>query len=200
MEEFKPNSHKAKEEAKSSAEKKVEKVVSGKATTRKKSGASKFANAFFSEDISNVKSYILTEVIIPAAKKTISDIVTNGIDMILYGEAGRTKKTSNASKISYREYYDRPSRSFEELRARSVFNYDDITFDNKADASDVLSRMYDLIDLYGEVSVADMYDMSGVTAPHTFNNYGWTRLSTADIVRLRDGGWGINLPNAKPLR
>ena len=200
MEEFKPNSHKAKEEAKSSAEKKVEKVVSGKATIRKKSGASKFANAFFSEDISNVKSYIFTEVIIPAAKKTISDIVTNGIDMILYGEAGRTKKTSNASKISYREYYDRPSRRFEEPRARSVFNYDDITFDNKADASDVLSRMYELIDLYGEVSVADMYDMAGITAPHTFNNYGWTRLSTADIVRLRDGGWGINLPNAKPLR
>ena len=33
---------------------------------------------------------------IPAGKKLIDDIVTNGISMLLYGEAGRTKKNTKA--------------------------------------------------------------------------------------------------------
>mgnify|MGYP004450855969 CR=1 FL=1 len=83
MENYPSNSHKAREEV---AEKKVEKVVSGKTSTKKKSGMRKLSDTFLSEDVSNVKSYIFSEVLLPAAKKLVSDIVTNGIDMLLYGE------------------------------------------------------------------------------------------------------------------
>ena len=83
MENYPSNSHKAREEV---AEKKVEKVVSGKTSTKKKSGIRKLSDTFLSEDVSNVKSYIFSEVLLPAAKKLVSDIVTNGIDMLLYGE------------------------------------------------------------------------------------------------------------------
>ena len=86
MEEYKSNSDKARQEQ---SEKKVEAVITGTAKTRKKGEMQKFANVFIAEDANNVMSYILMEVIVPAAKKAISDIVTTGIDMILYGEAGR---------------------------------------------------------------------------------------------------------------
>ena len=96
---YKPNSHKYKEEQKnlSTDRKKVEKVVTGKVKTKKKSEASKLKDVFISEDVSNVKSYILMDVLIPAAKKAISDIVSNGIDMILYGETRGRKSSSGAS-------------------------------------------------------------------------------------------------------
>lgn len=93
MEEYKTNSDKSRQEQ---SEKKVEAVISGKAKTRKKGEMQKFADVFIAEDANNVKSYILLEVIVPAIKKAISDIVTTGIDMILYGEAGRTRKNGSA--------------------------------------------------------------------------------------------------------
>ena len=47
MEEYKPNSHKSKEEQQTAPpEKKVEKVVSGSVKSRKKSEIQKFANVF----------------------------------------------------------------------------------------------------------------------------------------------------------
>ena len=112
MEEYKPNSHKSKEEQRESdtlPEKKVGKVIVGSAKSKKKGEMQKFADIFISEDVGNVKSYIIMEVLVPAVKKAISDIVTNGIDMILYGETGRTKKSATASKVSYGKFYDRDS-------------------------------------------------------------------------------------------
>ena len=91
MEDYKSNSDKVRQELHS--DKKVEAVITGNAKPRKRGEIQKFADVFIAEDARNVKFYILMEVIVPAVKKAISDIVTTGIDMILYGEAGRMKKT-----------------------------------------------------------------------------------------------------------
>lgn len=103
MEEYKPNSHRSKEERKESIpEKHVEKVISGTVKPKKKSEMQKFADVFISEDVNNVKSYIVMDVLVPAIKKAISDIVTNGIDMILYGEAGKSKRILQRPKYPIR--------------------------------------------------------------------------------------------------
>ena len=201
MEEYKPNSHKYKEDQNRSApEKKVEKVIAGTVKSKKKSEIRKFTDVFISEDIDNVKSYILLDVLIPAIKKAISDIVTNGIDMILYGETGKTKSNSIASKISYRSYYDGRNgrRDYSAIRTKISYNYDDIIFDNRGEAEDVLSRMDELISTYGLVSVADLYDLVGVTGNYTDNKYGWTNIRSASVIRVRDG-YMLKLPKALPL-
>ena len=161
MENYKPNSHKSKEEQQEAlAERKVEKVIKGSAKTKKRSDVKKFADVFISEDAGNVKSYIIMDVLIPAIKKAISDIVTNGIDMMLYGEAGRSKKKSPASKISYRSYYESDNdrrRDYSSIRTRSTYEYDDIVLDNRGEAESVLSTMDELVETYGMVSVADLH-------------------------------------------
>jgi len=201
MEEYKPNSHKSKEDQKGSIpEKKVEKVIAGTVKSKKKSEIQKFTDVFISEDINNVKSYILLDVLIPAIKKAISDIVTNGIDMILYGETGKTKSNSTASKVSYRSYYDGRNgrRDYSAVRTKISYNYDDIIFDNRGEAEDVLSRMDELISTYGLVSVADLYDLVGITGNYTDNKYGWTNIRSASVIRVRDG-YMLKLPKALPL-
>lgn len=202
MEEYKSNSHKSKEEQRTAktSEKKVEKVVSGSVKTRKKSEIQKFADVFIQEDAQKVKSYILMDVLVPAVKKAISDIVTNGIDMILYGETGHTKKNGSASKVSYRSYYDKRDdrRNYSSNRTRTGYEYDDVTLDNRGEAEEVLSRMDELIATYGLVSVADFYDLVGVTGNYTDNKYGWTDIRNASVVRIRDG-YTIKLPKALPL-
>lgn len=186
MEEYTPNSHKFKAEI--AEKKKVEKVVKGKVGTRKKTGVRKLTDIFVSEDAANVKSYILMDVLIPSVKKAVSDIVTNGIDMILYGESGRTKKTSPSSKISYRSYYERDDERYRESRkAKTGYSYDEIVLETRGEAEEVLTRMDELIETYGMVSVADLYDLVGITCNYTDNKYGWTSIRNAEPVRIRDG-------------
>lgn len=198
MEEYKSNSDKARKEQ---SEKKVEAVITGTAKTRKKGEMQKFADVFIAEDANNVKSYILMEVIVPAVKKAISDIVTTGIDMILYGEAGRSKR-STANKVSYRNYYDQSSecvRAGSGSTRRGGIDYDDIVFDTRGDAESVLDAMHDIIAQYGTVSVADLYDLARVPNDNfTMNRYGWTNLNGAQPVRVRDG-YILKLPRVVPL-
>lgn len=202
MEDYKSNSFKSKETPNEPIpEKKIEKVTTGKVVTKKHSGIRKFADVFVSEDVESVKSYILLDVLVPAVKKAISDIVTNGIDMILYGENGSNNvKKSTASKISYQRYYDdrRDDRRHAEPQRQLGYSYDDIIIESRGEAEDALSRMSELVDTYGMVTVADMCDLLGVTCRYTDNKYGWTDIHTARIVRTRDG-YMIKLPRAMPI-
>lgn len=200
MEEYTPNTHKFKERQKQLAEKpKVEKVIKGSAKTKEKGEFRKFIDTFISEDVDNVKSYIVLDVLIPAAKKAISDIVTNGIDMILYGESGVSRKRSTSSRVSYRDFYDSKRRDDRSVsRTRTGYSYDDLVFESRGEAEEVRERMDELIDTYGQVSVADMYDLAGITCEYTDNNYGWINIRNATVDRVRDG-YILKMPKALPL-
>lgn len=200
MEEYGPNSYKSKEKQKENLpEKKVEKVILGSARSRKKGEFQKFTDIFVSEDISNVKSYIFLDVIVPAVKKAISDVVTNGIDMILYGESGKYRKNQYSTKVSYGQHYSSGNRETRELTQRRGFSYDDILFETRGDAESVLDAMNDIISQYDVVSVADLYDLADVSTDNfTANKYGWTDISGCKAVRVREG-YILKLPKASPI-
>ena len=199
--ECKPNSNKYKQEqAELATERpKINKVVTGN-VKRSKNGGSKLADVFISEDVSNVKNYILMDVIVPAIKKAISDVITNGIDMLLYGSNGRTNANrSTASTISYNRYYGRDDHPrISDPVQTSRYSYDTITLDTRGEAEEVLARMDEIIDTYKMVRVADFYDLVGVTGNYTDNKYGWTNIRNAEVVRVRDG-YRIKLPRALPI-
>lgn len=209
MEEYGGNSHKMKDEqkalpAKLSEEKKVEKVISGSAKPKKKGEIQKFADVFISEDVGNVKSYIFMEVLVPAVKKAISDIVTNGVDMILYGETRQKKNSTTTTKVSYGKYYgnsgeqEHRSSSYRQS-GRSGFDYDEIIFETRGDAESVLDAMNEIISQYGVVSVGDLYDLAAVSTDNfAVNKYGWTDIAGCKAVRVRDG-YVLKLPKAYPL-
>lgn len=198
MSEYKSNSHRSKEEQVEN--KKVEKVVKGSVKTKRRSSGAKFKDVFMAEEASSVKDYILMDVLLPAVKKAISDVVTNGIDMILYGETGRSSSGRKSSKVSYTKYYDDRERGYERdyRRVRRGYEFEDIFLETRGEAEEVLNRMEDLIDNYGIVSVADLYDLVGITGNYTDNKYGWTNLRNARIERARDGYY-LNLPKALPI-
>lgn len=195
MEEYKPNSHKSKEERKESIPKKhVEKVISGTVKSKKKSEMQKFADVFISEDVNNVKSYIVMDVLVPAIKKAISDIVTNGIDMILYGEAGKSKKN-----VSYQKYYNGGKKDYATPKSQTSYEYDELLFETRGDAESVLDAMNEIIAQYGVVSVADLYDLANVfNDNYAANKYGWTDIAGCRAVRVRDG-YILKLPKPTPL-
>ena len=206
MEEYKSNSYRSKELQKNDdvkpEDRKIEKVVTGVVKTKKKSKISQAMNNFISEDAKNVKSYVFGEVLIPAIKKAISDIVTDGIDIILYGEARGRNKRSTADRVSYRSYYDdrggRNRMNERQAIMAGSYSYDDIILSTRGEAEDVLSRMDELIETYGLVRVADLYDLVGITGNYTDNKYGWMNIRNAEIIRVRDG-YMIKMPRAVPI-
>lgn len=202
---YAPNSHKYREQQKQAAntteEKRVQKVTKGPVKT-KTNELRKFADIFISEDVNSVKSYIFMDVLVPAIKKAIYDIVTNGIDMFLYGGSGRTKSNSNSSRVSYRNYYDQKNnnapRPSENNKSSNGFNYDDIVFDNRGDAERAKQQMQDIVARYGIVTVNDLYEMVDLNAPFTSTKYGWMDVSSAEVIRTRDG-YILKLPRATPI-
>lgn len=204
MDNYKPNSDALKEQRSRvrPEEKKVEKVVTGVVKTKKKSKINNFMGNIISEDAKSVKTYVFGEVLIPAIKKAISDIVTDGIDIILYGESRGRNKRSTADRVSYRNYYDdrgtRPRMNERQAIMAGSYSYDDIILSSRGEAEDVLARMDELMDTYGLVRVADLYDLVGITGNYTDNKYGWTNIRNADIIRVRDG-YMIKMPRAVPI-
>lgn len=204
MEEYASNSHSSKELKREDVpeRKKLTRVTSGEVRTRKKS---KLATAFLSEDISNIKSYILMEIIVPSIKNVITDVVTNSIEMLLHGDSGRTKRTgTGGSKVPYRKYYDdkndnRRDYSATTTRTKTGYSFYEVIVSSKGEAEDVLSIMDERIAEYGVVSVADLYELVNIEGDYTDNKYGWTNLRSANSIRVAGGGYLIKLPKAMPL-
>lgn len=194
------NSHKGRGDTKQKQAlegKRAEKVVHGKVKT-KKNEMRKLTDIFISEDVANVKNYILMDVLVPSIKKAIYDIVVNSLDMSLFGGRGGGKR-STADKISYRDYNGVSRRDDRSTRTTSGYSYDDIILETRGEAEAVLSRMDEIMEEYDIVRVADLYDLVGITGEHTDNKYGWTNIRNAEVVRVRDG-YTIKMPRALPIR
>lgn len=202
--EYKSNSYRSKEEQKQQEKKeerqKLEKIVTGTVKTKKKSELHKLTDIFISEDVKNVKSYVLMDVLVPAIKKAISDIVTNGIDMILYGESGRRTRSSSGSSsyVSYRDYSRKEDRRPTEPIRRNAYDFGSVILESRGEAEAVLDRMTEIIEAYEFVAVADLFDLLGQDCQYTDQKYGWTNLRDASVERTRDG-YLLKLPKVTPL-
>ena len=198
MNDIKPNSHKYKTE--NSEKKKIEPVVKSGAKLRKKNELQKVAGSIISEDAKSVKSYILMDVLVPAIKDAIEDIVTNGIRMLLRGDtsARRSGPSGGISHISYNKAYDRRDLSSLD-RPRGVMDFDDLILPTRYEAEEVLRSLDDLIETYRIVSVADMYEAAGIRDfEYTARNYGWKDIRRAEVVHVRNGYW-LKMPNVSPI-
>lgn len=177
-------------------EKKVEKVVSGNVKTRKKSEVKKFAGIFIPDDTTSVKSYILMDVVVPGIKNALAEVVS----ILLFGETGHTGGKKSGSKISYQRYYDerRDDRRDRSRRTSTGYEFDDIIIESRGEADMVLEQLEEIIATYGVASVAELYDLVGISGRFTDNKYGWTDLRNAKVVRGRDG-YILQLPRALPI-
>lgn len=196
MEEYPSNSHKSKEKEEALPEKKVDKVIVGNVKTTKKKGLNKLFELFVSDEINDIKSYVLFNIVIPGIKRIISD----GVDVALNGETGRRRTNGTTIISNYRGGYHADDRSqHDRFNIHDLYEIDDITLDNYGDCVMVLDEMNALIERYGLVSVSDLYDMLGRTGrSHTDCKYGWNSLKTARIIPVH-GGFKLKLPRVIPL-
>lgn len=209
MQDYKPNSHRFKEEEKNRPavredKKEIKKVVKGTVKVKKKGLFASAVDEFVNEDLANIKTYLITDVIIPTVKNTIWDAFTNTLDMILYKGDGRNRKNAPGSSrvpyVSYNKVSDnrRDNRGYRDEPRRGRFDFSGICFTSKADADAVLEQMDAIMDEYKMVTVVDFYDLVGITGEYTDSKYGWTNIRNARTVHGRDGYY-IEMPKPLPI-
>lgn len=174
------------------AKEKKEIVSVAKARVKRESTAKKVVSEIIREDARSVSETVLWDVIIPTVKNLISDTVTRGIESMLYG--GDSRPRSRSSYSDYSGYSrpkgtrDRPAERRERRSARHAEpERNEIIFDTRSDANDVIDRMSDLIDQYGQVSLADLNALIGASSNFIDDNWGWTDMGSFDVRQVRDG-------------
>lgn len=206
--EFEPNSQKYRMEkaVKDTEEKKIEKVVTGTVTKRKRSLAKRFADIFFTEDVGDVKTYLIYDVLVPAIKENIVDLITSAAGMIFFGEASRRTRKSpggNGSKVNYGSYFsggERREKMPNYARSRVAHNFDDVIFETRGEAELVLDGMIEILNSeYKQVTVADFYDLAGMSTTFTDNKFGWTDLRGSRVIGSPSRGYYIDLPRCVSL-
>ena len=75
----------------------------------------------------------------------------------------------------------------------------DKSFSTSYEAATILDAMTQHCNTYGQVTLADYYELIGQIPTNVDDDYGWTDLSGATISEIESGGYTIHMPVAKLL-
>lgn len=206
MQDFPANSQKAKAPPEAPREK-LQPVTSAETVRRKRGLGRKFKQAFFSGSARDAGEYMVTDVVVPAIRDLIYDAMQSGIDRLIYGDrsVGRPRRPSSTASTGHVNYSSmstsvpKPQQRVMSRSARARHDFKDLVISSREEATEVLDRMYDVLSRDGMVSVADLYDLTGIPPAHTDMKWGWTSLKGARAVRMRDGNFLLDLPEPEAL-
>lgn len=182
-------------------EKKIDKVVTGEVVQKPKGIGKKFKDTFFSGDAQQVGRYVAADVLLPALRNLLVDMITRGTERLVYGDSPRRRDT----RVNYGAQYQvsSPNRPFDARmsplqqpqRARAINRHEinDIVVATRSEAELVVERLGDIIDTYDVVAVGDLYDLLGLPNTHIDQKWGWTVLNNIPIRQVRQG-YLIELP------
>lgn len=182
-----------------------EKKVVAKAKVVKKSRIKEALQTFFVQDLPEIAEHLVVDVAIPAAKNAITDMVTQGIQQLLYGEVDRRRPStgytsySSSSRSSYRSSNYRPRERDREPRQQKPTSVDDLVFDTRGEAVDVIEYIAETIEQYGQVSVADLMSSVGIQPRYTDERWGWTTTDAFELRQIREG-WLVSADRPDPIK
>lgn len=192
-----------------SERKKLEPVVKGK--RKKKSAGKLLMDSFIHEDSQSISEFIVYDVVIPALKDMFFEMITGSSSRILFGDdrgsrtyrgASRGVVVNNTDKYhsSYKTTPQAPPWRQDPREGRKVAGSnrtttDDVVVSSRQEGLEVLERLQDYLDVYSDVPVAVLNDLTGITSEPMDEKYGWRDLRGADVKYIR-GEWVIIMPRA----
>lgn len=209
MQDFPANSRKAKDRAEEPLEdeqRRVEQVTSAGAKVRKRGLSRKFKETFVVGTARGAVEYMVVDVVVPAIQDTLIDALQGGIERLIKGEgrrrsSGGMSRYSDVGHVNYAGMSsNKPStpRTLSQ-KSRARHDFGEIVIVRREEAEDVLDRLYEELSRYGRVTVAVLYELTGIQSSHADQNWGWTALRGAKIRTLRGGGYLLDLPDPEPL-
>lgn len=115
---------------------------------------------------------------------------------VMIGSVGIVRMALNNDTIRIGVAKELARRSAGECKRRDQYN--ELVFDTETDAAKTLSNTQAILDKYGSVTVADVYDMTDVTTCYLDCLYGWTDLRKAEIVKSTNG-YVLCMPKSRKI-
>jgi hypothetical protein len=206
---YQSNSHRMKEEAEKASkepppEKNLVKIVTGEVVVKKKPFGYKFKSIFFGGEFKEVVGYITYDVVLPGARDIFFDTIRNGAHRMIYGRSGGYSGRRDAIPVRSRVQYNNPVRRFSDPRMpppitgrlpdqpptgfrQNRREANDILLVSREEADQVLETLTNCVEMYGVVSLADLYELIGHPQATIDQKWGWTYLTSASIKSVRDG-------------
>ena len=202
--EFPPNSRASK------SDKNLTPVTTTGATRKRKSLRKQFQETFIGGDARTALRYSIFEIALPAAQDLFLESFFGGVEKLVRGDNYRRRgstppQSGPAGNVQYNynrvsmgpSRYSSPQRAISR-QARARHNFDEIVLDQRAEAEEVIDRLFELVSAYESASVADLYELVGLASTHTDQKWGWMDLQGAGVTRVR-GGYLLDLPEPQPL-
>lgn len=171
----------------------LERVVVGKVAQKKKTPGQRFMETFFDNgDAKTVGLTILREVVKPAIKEMFFNSIRDGLSMFLWGDTRASRNDSRGNGI-IRDYTRYSSYSYssgyvpDSRPADSSPKYNNLIFERRADAEDVVYHLRDSLNRYDSVTIMNLYELVGIGTNSQHNKWGWTDLTNVRIRHVRDG-------------
>lgn len=225
VDEFPSNSHTGKE-AKTTPQaqtqsrtakdpKKVERITTGEVMQRKKPLTKRAKELFFGGDARGAFGFVAMSVLIPAAKDMVADAGREVIERLVFGESTGPRRggyRGATGPVGHTRYdgqfrpggysppgWQRPQDPRREVsqRARSLHAFDEIILESRGEAEQVIETLFEMVSQYQQATVADLYELVGITSAYTDNKYGWTDMRGSGVQHVRGGAYLLNLP--KPI-
>lgn len=228
MDQFPGNSHTARRAADkdipaksdtASDPKKVQKVVTGKVSERKKPLGSRFKDMFISQaDGGSFAEHLVENVVVPKMKDMALSIVTQivdgvrmGVEEVLFGpdDKGHRSRSSTSygstrptvsyhrmnSQTATRRFSDRPPAPNTIRRSNRV---KEIIVSSREQGEQVIEELEAMIDgEVGHCTVADFYVAVDVSPTSTDVDWGWADLREARVHELNRDEFVILMPRPK---
>ena len=184
--------------------------------------AAKPKNKLFAEDAKTVARHVFETIILNGFKNLLATTAKSAVDYAFFGTSGNPSMRPNGmGQVSYTGFYNRGfnagtmptyatpmNQSSTPVVNRQLLydtsNINDVSFQSKLDAEEMIAGLMDCIARYGNASVADFYDLLNLPHVHTANKYGWRDLSTVSTYTNYDNrtgtiAWYIRFPRIEPL-
>lgn len=168
----------------------------------KKSFKQELRDAFISEEVHDVKRYIVFDVVIPAVKQTFRNLIVNTLDMSLFGTVKANQNARQQNNSTYIQYdraynsqndYTKPKRQSGSIIRVNELNR--IVFADKNDAIEVLNYLFSNIEEFNVASVADFITAAKQDVAPIHHKWGWYDLKGSRVEELPDGsGYWISMP------
>lgn len=209
--EFPGNSKMPRPQSSTDKEKKIDPVVTNEVQDKKKSLTKRFTSIFIGGDSRSVVNYVFMDVLVPQLKEMLAEATSQGIERMIYGESRPPRRGGSnirpGGPTNYSRYSVRGNnplgragvddrRPVDTTRTQDVA---DLLFATRPEAELTLERMFDLLEKYGVVTIADMNSLIDRTSNYTDQKWGWTNLHGSNIMRDRQSGYILELPRVTPI-
>lgn len=191
--------------------KKITQITEGEVIRKKPSRTKRLKEIFFGGDARGALGFVAMDVLVPAAKDMIADAGREAIERMVFGDTRRSRGYRSEGPTRYSGNYrpmggswgappwrSEPQREMSRT-ARSQHRFDELFLSSRGEAERVIDTLQEIVEQYNQATVADLYELVGITSAYTDHKYGWTDLRGSRVQHSRGGTYLLDLPKPEPL-